>query len=572
MADGPCVGVGTAEVPRFSIVTAVHDPEPGHLEECLASVDAQVGPGGAAAPSWEHVVVDDASSRSDVLAVLDRARTDERRTVQCRPTTGGIAVASNDALALAGGDWVVLLDHDDVLVSTALAALAAEIDRCEAAGTPTDVVYSDHDLLRADGRTTSPAYKPDFSPERLRHHNYVTHLVAVRRAALAEVGGFREGVDGAQDHDLLLRLAERGRPFAHVREVLLHWRQAPTSTATDMANKPAAVDAGRRAVADHLSRVGIAADVEPGVVPGTLRIRRHLPGRPSVSVIVPTRGSRGRVWGVERIFVHDAVASLLADADDRGDVDLEIVAVVDAGTDPVVERGLRRLVGDRLVVVGFDRPFNFSEKIEAGVEASAGEYLLFLNDDTELVAPGSVAEMVGLAREPDVGLVGAKLLFEDGTLQHGGQVFADHIGHACLGWPGDHPGPLHGLAITRECSGVTAAAALTRRAVHDEIGGMDPAFPVNYNDVDYSFRVRRAGHRILWTPRAVWFHFEQRSGAHPVGDDEIARMRERWNDEMRHDPYYHPLLQPGRCDWLERPLRSGAPPYVVLPDGRVSWG
>ncbi len=220
-----------------------------------------------------------------------------------------------------------------------------------------------------------------------------------------------------------------------------------------------------------------------------------------MSVVIPTRGSRGRIWGVERIFVHDAVASLLADSDDR--CELEIIAVVDAGTDDLVERGLRRIAGDRLRVVAYDAPFNFSDKINRGVAAARGEFVLLLNDDTELVTSGSVAEMVGLAQQEDVGMVGAKLLFEDGTLQHGGHLYHGTISHALLGWPGDHPGPHRMLAVERECAGVTAAAALLRRSVFNRVGGMNTDLAVNYNDVDLSLTLRASGHRIVWTPARV---------------------------------------------------------------------
>jgi len=547
--------------PRFSVLTTVFDPEPAHLDACLASIATQTYAG-----PIEHVVVDDASTRTDVRTVLDGLVPQPGRSVIRRRTNGGIVAASNDALDEATGEFVVLVDHDDVLVPEALDVLAELLD----ADSGIDVVYSDHDLLRPDGRCASPVYKPDFSLERLRNHNYITHLVVARRSVVVEVGGFRVGTDGAQDHDLLLRLAERTGRFAHVPEVLLHWRQSPASVATDVANKPVAFDREVEVVAAHLERSGVAATVERGSHPGLVRIRRRIDGRPLVSVVIPTRGSRGRIWGVDRVFVHEAVASLLADADDR--CDLEFIAVVDAGGDPIVERGLRRLAGDRLRIVEYDDPFNFADKINRGVGAARGDYVLLLNDDTQMIASGSVAEMVGLAQQVDVGMVGAKLLFEDGTLQHGGHLYHGTISHVLLGWPGDHPGPHRMLAVERECAGVTAAAALLRRDVFNGVGGMNTDFAANYNDVDLSLTLRAAGYRIVWTPHASWFHFEQQTFEHPVGADEIESIERRWGDAVRTDPYSNPNLAPGRTDWLELPLRSGAPPYERLADGRISWG
>jgi len=547
--------------PRFSVLTTVYDPDPEHLRACLASVDRQTDGDG------EHIVVDDASTDPAVGEVLDGAGL-ARRRIHRRESNGGIVAASADALAAAIGEFVVLVDHDDVLVPTALERLAAAIDDADDPSA-VDLLYSDHDLLRPDGRAASPVYKPDWSPERLRNHNYVTHLVAVRRSLVDDIGGFRPGFDGAQDHDLLLRVSERAREIVHVPEVLLHWRQSPASVATDTGRKPQAYEAGRRAVADHLTRIGVEATVETGAHDGVYRIRRRVTGTPTVSVVIPTRGSTGRVWGRTRIFVHDAVASLVADA--GGSVRLEFVVVLDTSADPVVERGLRRIAGDALVVVPYDTAFDFSDKIDTGVAAAGGDYVLLLNDDTELHAPGSIDEMVGLAQQADVGMVGAELLYEDGTLQHGGHVYNGTISHALLGWPGDHPGPHRLLAVERECSGVTAAAALLRRDVFDEVGGMSRELPHNYNDVDLSLKLRRAGYRIVWTPHARWWHFEGRSFDHPIDPAEVAVIERDWHHEIRHDPYYNPNLEPGRTDWLERPGRSGAPPYETLADGTVVW-
>lgn len=554
--------------PRFSVITTVFDPEPDHLRACIASVDAQVADSTVAAAGVQHVLVDDRSTSADVAAVLDEADSTSgpvARTIVRRRENGGIVAASNDALAAATGEFVVLLDHDDVLAEGALGAVCQALT----ADPSIRVLYSDHDLMRPDGRCAWPMYKPDFSLERLRHHNYITHLVVARRDLVVDVGGFTPGTDGAQDHDLLLRLAEAAAPFHHIPEILLHWRQAPNSSALDSGNKPEAISSEIRAVSAHLDRCGIDAEVTQTDQPGVVRTRRRVHGRPLVSVVIPTRGTRSRVWGAERIMVHDAVASMIGR---EPDVDLEFVVVLDDGSEPVVERGLRRIAGDALRVVAYDRPFNFSEKLNEGVMAATGDYVLLLNDDTEMIEPGSVAEMVGLAQQPDVGMVGAKLLFDDGTLQHGGHLYHGTITHSLLGWASSHPGPYNMCNVVRECVGATAAASLMRRDVFLDIGGMNTDLPANYNDVDLSMTVRAAGYRILWTPYASWYHFESRSFAHPIDPAETSLIEQRWGSELYVDPYSNPNLTPGRNDWLELPRRSGAPPYEDLPDGRRSWG
>lgn len=552
----------SAPTPTFSVVTAVHDPVPDQLAACLASVRRQ--------GTVEHVVVDDASTDPDVVALLDAA---PDIVLHRRSANGGIVAASNDALARATGEWIVLLDHDDELADGALDALRAHL-----AGHPdADVVYSDHDLIRPDGRRADPVYKPDFSPERLRQTNYITHLVALRRSVVADLGGFRADTDGAQDHDLLLRALELGARFEHVPQVLAHWRQSPRSVARDVANKPEAFERGRRVVAEHLARCGVEATVEHGQHAGIYRIRRPAHPDACVSVVVPTRGSSGAVWGADRVFVVDAITSLLTRSTHRR---FEIVLVVDPPTPPAAIAAVRAATdaaGVPLQVVEYDAPYNFSRKVNLGVAAASGDAVLVLNDDTELIEPESVSVMLGLlhaAGDPagEVGAVGAKLLYPDGTLQHGGHVYHHELMHAFLGWDGDHPGPQRMLAIERECAGVTAAALMTTRAVLDEVGGFPEDLPLHFNDVDVSISIRATGRRILWTPHASWYHFEGRTRDRGATMEEWRRIARRFPTGVPEDPYANPNLAPKRADWLELPGRSGAPPYVIDADGVKRWG
>ncbi len=549
----------------FSILTAVYQPVPEHLLECLASVDRQAG------DDFEHVVVDDGSTDLLVHEVLGEAAAQPWRTVHLRVTNGGIVAASSDALDRASGDWVVLLDHDDVLADHALTTFARAIEEHPTA----DVIYSDHDIIRPDGRFADPAYKPDFSPERLRQTNYITHLVAIRRTALIEAGVFRAGTDGAQDHDLLLRLMEGGALFIHTPEVLLHWRQSPASVATDTANKPEAFDRGRAVVAAHLERVGIDAEVAAGDYAGVYRIQRRHDEDQMVSVVVPTRGSTGAVWGVDRMFVVDAVASIATLSTHRA---LEFVIVADADTPASVLDRLAVVADESqlvLRVVRFDEPFNFSRKINVGVAAASGDVVLLLNDDTELIEPCGIATMLSLLgeRSPygDVGAVGAKLLYGDGTLQHGGHVYHGEFMHACIGWRGDNPGPQRMFAIERECAGVTAAALMTTRDVFNRVGGFPEDLPLHFNDVDFCVSVRELGHRILFTPHASWYHFEGKTRSRGATMDEWTRVASRWVGGVPHDPYANPNLTPKRPDWLELPGRSGAPPYYFDEGGTKRW-
>jgi O-antigen biosynthesis protein len=538
--------------PLVSVITPVYAPRPADLRACLASVAAQTY------RNWRHVLVDDASPGADTLTILrDAAWEDRRRVVLALDENQGIVGASNVALDEVAGEYVVMLDHDDVLAPRALERLAAALGAAPSAS----FAYSDNDLLRADGRLTSPFLKPDFSPERLRHQNYVLHCVMARADAMRQVGGFRPGFDGAQDHDLVLRLSEVG-DVVHVPEVLYHWREAPASVAANADAKPYAYDAGVRAVQSHCDRVGIDAVAERGAYDGVYRLLRRVPDA-TVSVIVPTRGTRREVWGRERTLVVEAVRSIVERSPYTR---VEFVVVADTATPPAVRRELATLPGVR--IVEFDDPFNFSAKCNLGAAQATGELLLFLNDDTELIEPGSIAEMASLAAEDGVGLVGAKLLFEDGTMQHAGHVYPGLCTHALIGYPGDHPGPYRMASVVRECSGVTAAAAMIRADRFAEVGRFDAALPHNFNDVDLSLRLRRAGYRNLWTPFASWYHLESATRDPATGDAERALVLSRWRAEIERDPYHHPDLAPHRSDWLERPGRSGAPPYYRDARGR----
>jgi GT2 family glycosyltransferase len=544
---------GTMRGPLVSVITPVYDTDVRHLVECLVSVALQTY------ADWEHVVVDDGSSDQRLRSLLGRwASKDSRVRVVRHAGNLGIAAASRTALAAASGEYVVMLDHDDVLDAHALARLVAALEPVQEA----TFAYSDHDVLRADGRLTQPFYKPDFSPERLRNHNYVLHCVIARRQAVLDAGGFRAGFDGAQDHDLLLRLSEAGS-VVHVPEVLYHWRQAPDSVAADSAAKPYAYEAGVRAVQEHCDRLDLGAHVEAADVPGVYRVRYRVDRDPLVSVIIPTRGAALDVWGEQRTLVLEAVRSIAERSTHR---DLELILVVDQATPSGVLIDLAAIT--RVRIVEHLGEFNFAAKCNAGAAAASGELLLFLNDDTELIEPGSVEEMIGLALQPDIGMVGAKLLYADGTLQHAGHVYPGLVTHAFLGYPGDHPLPGNMGRVARECSGVTAAAAMLRSEVFASVGGFDPVFPRNFNDVDLSLRLRATGKRIVWTPHASWFHFESATRDPATGDDERRLVIERWKHEIEHDPYFNPNLQPHRSDWLERPGRSGAPPYRIDATGR----
>jgi len=532
-------------LPLISVITPVYDPGADVLRECIESVRAQTY------DRWELCLVDDASPSPHVWPILERAMVDDPRIrLKRRAVNGGIIAASNDAEAMATGEVIALLDHDDLLAPNALERIAETF----AADPEVDYVYSDEDILDTNGRYVAPFFKPDWSPERFRTQMYTCHVSAIRRRLFDEVGGFRPGFDGSQDWDLMLRVTERARKIVHIPEVLYHWRIVATSVLAGDDVKPYAYEAGLRALAEHCERVGI--DGEPVELDrrGHFRIRRRITDRPLVSIVIPTRGSSGRVWGVERAMVIEAVRGVI----ERSTwTDVEIVVVADVETPPDVIDELRDIAGHRLRLVWWEHPFDFSAKCNLGAAHATGDVLLFLNDDTEVITPDWIETMYGFAREPGVGAVGCHLLFEDGRLQHGGHVLlGGNPGHLMFGQSPTNERNRMVLWLDREVAGVTAAAMMMRRDVFDEVGGFSPAFPNNYNDVDLCAKVRASGRRVIVTPHARLYHFESVSRDASVDPAELDRLRARWWRDLHRDPYYNPNHTPGLDSF---PIPTGYP-------------
>jgi O-antigen biosynthesis protein len=523
--------------PLFSICTPVHDPPLELLRACLDSIAEQTF------EDWELCLVDDGSSDPSVLEELRRrAGADTRIRLMERAQAGGIVVGSNAALEMANGEFVVLVDHDDRIEPDALELVARAID-----SDPTiDYLYTDEDKLAPDGTVHDTFHKPDWSPERLRSQNYCTHLSVLRRAIVEEVGGFRPGFDGSQDHDLILRVTERARTVHHVAAVLYHWCITPGSAAGDADAKPYAREAGRRAVEEHLARLGIEATVEQLATPGHYRSRRHLANPPSVSIVIPTVGTARAVWGVERPLVLGAVRSVL---EVTAYPDVEVVVVADPETSDDVLRELAEL---ECTVIRAGGEFNFSARCNEGAAASSGEVLLFLNDDVLVEQPDWLEVMVGFLAEPDVGVVGARLLYADGTLQHGGLLLNEQPLHIFHGFAGDDPGPFGLLEIDREVSAVTGACLLTPRPVFEEMGGLREEFRIAFNDLDYCLRVRATGRRIVWSAHSTLFHFESQTRRPEADQHEIDLLYARWGEELSTDPYGNPAFAPKQAVWLPK--------------------
>jgi glycosyltransferase involved in cell wall biosynthesis len=502
---------------KFSVLTPVFDPPVGALRAAVESVRAQTY------PDWELVLVDDASTDAAVKIALAEFETlDPRIVVVRRASNGGIGAASQDALQHASGEFVALLDHDDLLAPHALSRAADAL----AADPEIDYLYTDEDKVDDTGRHYDTFMKPEWSPERLRGQMYTAHLSVIRRSIAIEAGGFRLGFDGSQDHDLVLRVTERARRIVHLPEVLYHWRVVPGSTAGDPRAKTYAWEAGRRAVHDHLDRIGTDGDASLGPLPGTYRIERRIPAERTISIVIPTRGSSGLIWGEQRCFVLEAVRSALEHTDHKN---VEIVAVCDTATPVEVIDELYVIAGDRLTVVEYTEPFNFSRKCNAGFVASQGDVVVMLNDDVEVISDRWLENLCGPLEDPTVGLTGALLYYGDGTVQHAGHLYdRNEYSHAFLGCDPESTVAFSALHINREASGVTAACAALRRDTFAAIGGFCEDLPGNFNDVDFCFKIAHAGLHTVWLSNVELFHFESRTRDSTVQEWEYKRVHDRW--------------------------------------------
>ena len=517
-----------------SIVMRVYNPNPVWLEGAIASVRTQIY------PNWELCIADDGSPDTAIRPILERyAQEDKRIKVVFREQNGHISAASNSALALAQGEWVALLDHDDVLAEHALFWVVDAINKH-----PTcRLIYSDEDKIDEMGVRSDPYFKCDWNPDLFYSQNMFSHLGVYQTNLVREVGGFRAGLEGSQDFDLALRCMERVEPgqIHHIARVLYHWRIHADSTAHSSEAKPYAMVAGERALNEHFERLGVAATAES--VGYGYRVQYALPERlPLVSLIIPTRN------GVK--LLRQCVESILAKTTYTH---YEILIVDNGSDDRATLRYLEELAARPCIRVIRDaQPFNYSALNNAAVKVARGEVVGLINNDVEVINPDWLSEMVSHALRPEVGAVGARLWYADNTLQHAGVVLgihgiAEHV-HRFL--PRNNVGYCGRASLIQSFSAVTGACLLVRKAIYESLGGLNETdLKVACNDVDFCLRVREAGYRNIWTPYAELYHHESASRGFDDTPEkqarsakEVAYMQQRWGTLLTNDPAYSPNL------------------------------
>jgi GT2 family glycosyltransferase len=549
---------GMPRRPLISVVMPVYNPHPKFLDQAIRSIRSQLY------PHWELCIADDASTNPKIRRVIERhSARDHRIKVEYRKINGHICRSTNSALDHAQGDFVALLDHDDIISEHALYWIAAELqDHPDA-----DILYSDSDLINDAGKRSSPYFKSDFNLELMLGHNMVSHLGVYRRSLVEAVGRMRVGLEGSQDYDLLLRTFAKSslQRVRHIPAILYHWRRSDKAPSYSAIKLDRCVQAAHRAVGDFLRSRGIAADVMHAPhIPHFQRIRYQLPEPPpKVSVIIPTRN---RADLLER-----CVRSVLAATDYPA---LDVTVVDNDSDDPAAMALFAEFAKDaRVRVVPYPGAFNFAAINNFAVGQTDGAILAFLNNDIEITRADWLGEMVSRALQPDVGAVGAKLYYPDGTIQHAGVVTglgADRIaGHPYYQAPHHSMGSFGDLLLAREVSAVTGACLVVRRSVFLEVGGLDQAnLAVSYNDVDFCLRLRERGYRNIITPFAEIVHLESASrGADDLPENrersrrEIAYMRHRWADVLARDPYFNSNFS----------LDSAVPDFATPPRVSYPW-
>lgn len=579
--DTPCISI---------VVPLYNTPEP-FLREMIASVQAQTYGNwqlclADGSPKMTGTPVTDTKTSTEtqgkgqekrtlLTGILEEyAKSDSRIVFSTLEKNEGIAGNTNAAIAMASGEWIAFLDHDDLLAPDALYEAVnrmqkgvEEKDGLAAIGlngagksAEYDMIYTDEDKVDMDGKNHfQPHFKPDINIDLLRSNNYITHFLLVKREIVERVGGIRSDYDGAQDYDFILRCVEQASAIAHIPRILYHWRCHSESTSENPFSKQYAVEAGKRAIADHLKRLGIKAEVTPRKDLGFYEVEYPPVGEPLISIIIPNKDET------------ESLKKCLGSIEQSEYKNYEVIIVENNSCEETFsyyrkiapaereENGTRLLEGSfpggqRLAVAVWKEGFNYSALNNFGVSFAKGEYLVLLNNDIELIGTNVLTIMLGTCQRKEVGIVGAKLFYPDNTVQHGGIVVG--IGgnargiasNMFTGLPKDRGGYLHKASLQMDYSAVTAAFLMVKRNVYDEAGGFTEELAVAFNDVDFCLKVRKLGYLVVYNPHAKAYHYESKSRGAEDSPEKTARfqreieyMRNHWIGILKGgDPYYNP--------------------------------
>ncbi len=533
---------GLSRLPTISILVPVYNVELVWLKQAVDSVKCQ------SYPHWQLCIVDDASS-DKTLTNWIRSLPDcgERIVVELSTENKGIGKTSNQALAMATGEFIGLLDHDDLLAKDALLLVAEELQ----ANPNTRVVYSDKDKISINGERHSPFFKPAFSPTLLQSQNYIGHFVVAERELIESVDGFRSDFDGAQDYDLLLRLTSEGNDILHIPKVLYHWRAIPGSTASSFSEKCYAADAGRKALQSSFDSQNLNVTVKSATRPGAYHSLTEITGEPKVSIILPFKD--------QPVVLEKCLSSVFEETRWQN---LEIIAInnnsAEAQTTKLIERWQQK--SNRVRFIEYIDVFNYSKICNFGANQTDGDYLVLLNSDIEITSSGWIETLLGFAQQDSIGAVGCRLWYPDGKIQHAGIVVGidEGAGHPYKGFPKNSRGYFQRLQVDHNVSAVTGALMMVNREKYLAVGGLDETdFAVAYNDVDFCLKLLKAGYYNVLASQCTAMHHESSTrGSDQSGDQKLrhdqekALLNQKWRELFENgDPFYNPNLTLAREDY-----------------------
>lgn len=527
---------------KFSIIIPLYNTPKKFLYELIDSVENQTY------TNWELCFADGSNNDNVEKIYKDDISRNEKIKYRRLEKNEGISGNTNAALEMATGDYVVLADHDDILALNALFELARVIEKNEDA----DVIYSDEDKISMDGsQRFEPHFKPDFNIDLLCSVNYICHLFAVKTEIAKEIGGFRSEYDGAQDYDFIFRCVENARNVYHVPKVLYHWRSHINSTAENPESKLYAFEAGKKAIKNHFDRIGVKAFVTDGPAYGFYHAKLQVEGNPKVSILIPNKD-----------HIEDLDKCIKSIFEKTIYQNYEIVIIENNSTEETTFSYYKEIQdkSDRVKVVYWkEKEFNYSSINNFGVGFAKGEYLLFLNNDIEVINGEWMEEMLGYCQREDVGIVGARLYYPDDTIQHAGVVigFGGIAGHTFIGQARQEYGYFARAMCVQNYSAVTAACMMAKKSVFEQVGGFTEKLKVAFNDIDFCLKVRETGKLVVYNPYAELYHYESKSRGLENTPEKIKRFngeieifRARWEKILEEgDPYYNPNLTLNRSDF-----------------------
>ena len=532
--------------PLISIAVPAYQTPVEFLKQMIESLISQTYTG------WELCIANASPDNEEMQRVLaDYSAKDVRVRFCSLKENLGIAENTNRAFAMAKGEFMGLLDHDDLLAPNALYEIVNTLQDHPQA----DALYTDEDKVTTDlDEHFQPHLKPDFNLDLLRSNNYICHFFVVRKSIVEKAGGFRKEFDGAQDYDFIFRCTENAREVLHVPEILYHWRTHKASTADNPASKMYAFEAGKRAIEAHLERTGTKGTVSHTQDLGFYRVKYPVQGEPLVSVIIPNKD--------EKETLQTCLESLKKNTSYQN---FEIIIIENNSTTGEIFKYYKELSRDQQIhLLRWGKEFNYSAINNFGVAHARGEYLLFLNNDVKSIEPDWMEEMLGVCQRPEVGGVGAKLIYPDNTIQHAGCVIGmgGIAGQMFVDMPADRTGYLHKASLLQDMSAVTAACLMMKKEVFEQAGGFTEELAVAFNDVDLCLKVRKNNHLIVYDPYAKLYHMESKTRGAEDSKEKVRRfqteieyMRCHWMDILKNgDPYYNKNLSLTKWNYSLKPI------------------